>query len=1051
VALTATNAAGPITSPVTSLLVYNTATAGTAPNNVTPGFYMWDGAAWQRFDVGNNIGDWKITGNNNTTSPAAPGTYGTSTVGATENMVGTRNAADIVFATNNIEQMRLISGGRVAIGSATGTATAMLSVNTYTNALRDGIAIAMSGASSNASGVSITASNGNSNGLNYTNSTTAAGPVFGSGAVLSSTNIVSGYSAYRNSSSLSYGLYGVNGTPSAYATAANTWAAFLQGRVVISSESSPSSAVGTDLEIRNTSTGSNPVNVSLRQTNSNTTSGSVLANINIGDNYTTPVQASISVTRSAASSNATDLPTDFVFSNTPDNSATLTERMRISQNGNIGMGTSTIPNESRLVLGAIDGVNEGGQLQLNAPAPAGPFNVAFYLDNYQNAFRLMTGSNTVSSAVVMSVANTGLVNIPSLSPSLGVYTDASRNLTTTVPTSGQLGYWTRSGTLLWNTNTGDFVGIGTTTPGRTLEVNGDICIPSVSGNKSIYTWANNDANWRIGMSNNPGFTRALATSHVEYLTFANGAGQGFAVGDVVAGFSAFEVGSSGSGYNAYFRGNVGINNPSPGFRLDVTPTSATGTGIRVSDNGSNPGVQLLTIGDDAFFTDIDQAHTLGLYSTSDATMGVLRLGNGSNVVRTTASTQQGVFGQALNMDFDDVDNSTKGVLLEGGDFESGGFFANGNTAVIWSPGDGTSGILSVYDEDAMGTGASPSTVTPAMRIATSGNMGINTGNPAVRLAVNGNGTNVYNTDIWAENNIHVQGNETMAAGGRGRLRVGSAWNYMGLYTDGTSTGANNDLVLGASSSLVRVGPGGGSIQNLLIQNGYGWAINNSATVMGLNGFNSNGSGTGVGGAGNNQAMTYLTSGQGGAFTGSTTGVFAYNTSTSAAQAIYTNNGGIIGRVNFWNGTTQFKINGAGTVSTIADGLNGEKVTLYCPESPEIFFSDYGQGKLVNGKAHIDLDPIFVKNIVVNEKHPLRVFVQLEGDCNGVYITNKSQNGFDVVELNGGSSNVSFQWNVVCNRADEKLPNGRLSKYADIRFGPASLDEETHSIPNDVKK
>ncbi len=27
-----------------SLLVYNTATAGTSPNNVTPGFYYWNGA-----------------------------------------------------------------------------------------------------------------------------------------------------------------------------------------------------------------------------------------------------------------------------------------------------------------------------------------------------------------------------------------------------------------------------------------------------------------------------------------------------------------------------------------------------------------------------------------------------------------------------------------------------------------------------------------------------------------------------------------------------------------------------------------------------------------------------------------------------------------------------------------------------------------------------------------------------------------------------------------------------------------------------------------------
>jgi hypothetical protein len=48
VALTAINAAGPISSPTTSLLVYNTASAGTFPNNVTPGFYYWDGNGWSR-------------------------------------------------------------------------------------------------------------------------------------------------------------------------------------------------------------------------------------------------------------------------------------------------------------------------------------------------------------------------------------------------------------------------------------------------------------------------------------------------------------------------------------------------------------------------------------------------------------------------------------------------------------------------------------------------------------------------------------------------------------------------------------------------------------------------------------------------------------------------------------------------------------------------------------------------------------------------------------------------------------------------------------------
>jgi len=46
IALTATTDAATISSPATSLLIYNTATAGTAPNNVLPGYYYWNGTKW---------------------------------------------------------------------------------------------------------------------------------------------------------------------------------------------------------------------------------------------------------------------------------------------------------------------------------------------------------------------------------------------------------------------------------------------------------------------------------------------------------------------------------------------------------------------------------------------------------------------------------------------------------------------------------------------------------------------------------------------------------------------------------------------------------------------------------------------------------------------------------------------------------------------------------------------------------------------------------------------------------------------------------------------
>lgn len=103
VALTAINVSTPIGStPLTSLLVYNTATAGTAPNNVTPGYYYWDGTKWCRFDTGNNVGDWELLGNAGTN--------------ASDNFLGTTDNVDLVFRTNNTEKVRVLSGGNVGIG-----------------------------------------------------------------------------------------------------------------------------------------------------------------------------------------------------------------------------------------------------------------------------------------------------------------------------------------------------------------------------------------------------------------------------------------------------------------------------------------------------------------------------------------------------------------------------------------------------------------------------------------------------------------------------------------------------------------------------------------------------------------------------------------------------------------------------------------------------------------------------------------------------------------------------------------------------------------------
>lgn len=137
------------------------------------------------------------------------------------------------------------------------------------------------------------------------------------------------------------------------------------------------------------------------------------------------------------------------------------------------------------------------------------------------------------------------------------------------------------------------------------------------------------------------------------------------------------------------------------------------------------------------------------------------------------------------------------------------------------------------------------------------------------------------------------------------------------------------------------------------------------------------------------------------------------------------------------GNTNYKIIGNGNVSTIVEGVDGNKKIMFAPEAPEVLFEDYGVGQLSNGTAFIDIDPNFTHNIIVDNEHPLKVFIQLEGDCNGVYVTQKSAEGFMVKELQNGTSNVSFSWHIVANRKDEIGGNSsENSEYADLRFPDA---------------
>jgi len=84
VELIQTTSASPITSPANSLLVYNTASA----NDVTPGYYYWNGSQWVKFGLANHV-HANLTFNNSGSGAASGSAYnGSSATTISYNTIG---------------------------------------------------------------------------------------------------------------------------------------------------------------------------------------------------------------------------------------------------------------------------------------------------------------------------------------------------------------------------------------------------------------------------------------------------------------------------------------------------------------------------------------------------------------------------------------------------------------------------------------------------------------------------------------------------------------------------------------------------------------------------------------------------------------------------------------------------------------------------------------------------------------------------------------------------------------------------------------------------
>jgi hypothetical protein len=272
---------------------------------------------------------------------------------------------------------------------------------------------------------------------------------------------------------------------------------------------------------------------------------------------------------------------------------------------------------------------------------------------------------------------------------------------------------------------------------------------------------------------------------------------------------------------------------------------------------------------------------------------------------------------------------------------------------------------------------------------------------------------------------------------------GSGSNGYGVYAEGTGYG-----VLGNQNSSGK--PGGAGVYGItsradssgvLGQSATGNAIrgqipgfssSNTIAIYGLNNSTYTGASPGAGGfaiyglCANGHGLVGATSTAGGAaVVGATNGV-------AGAYA-----GAFYGPVAVSGAFTVF-----GAKSAAVPHPDGSHRLLYCMESPESWFEDFGKGQLQCGQAGVTFDPDFAAVADMDDYH---VFLTQYDEHNDLCVTRRSANGF-LVKAKDDTSSGAFSWRVVAKRKDivgERLAKVTMPPEPQLPT-PPGIDEDSAS-------
>jgi len=457
------------------------------------------------------------------------------------------------------------------------------------------------------------------------------------------------------------------------------------------------------------------------------------------------------------------------------------------------------------------------------------------------------------------------------------------------------------------------------------------------------------------------------------------------VGNTASGAYALEFNTTGyentaNGNNALQNNNTGgANTAMGGYTLTANTSGSANVGLgnqvlqTNTTGGDNTDVGFLAAqynatgngntalgylaGPDKTSTNLTNSTAIG--ANADVTASnALVLGSINGVNGATASTNVGIGTTApqYTLDVHGTGNFTGLVTFASGQTFPGAGTITGVTAGTDLKGGGTSGKVTLnVDTTKVVTG-----VTAGTDLTGGGTGGVLTLNLDTTQVPTLAGANTFAGAQTINNSVTITSSSAQAL---------------------TVTGASSDGVYSSGSYAGLFGQGTGTTGTGVIGQGYNGGHFVGSTGDGVSGGSTSGNGV---------------------YGGGVTGVYGSGTSI-----------GVNGIGPSYGVLAQGNLGATGTKSAVVVLPDDRVVSLYAIESPENWFEDFGSGTLQDGAVTIALDATFAQT--VSPETGYHVFLTPNGECEGLYVSQKTAKSFEVHELRSGKSSVAFDYRIVARR------------------------------------